>query len=159
VNSLQPPLSLIHREAAGHEIPWYAKHKTGVICYRPMQSGLLTDTFTKEHVARLAADDWRRRSPEFQEPNLMRNLALRDALRPIAKRHRTPVTPGQAIVHMHRAIKSRPHHLRDTACIVAVRLVDLRLQHSPHVPRLNTDHRQARLSERAIKPLRQRPRF
>jgi aryl-alcohol dehydrogenase-like predicted oxidoreductase len=92
VNSLQPPLSLIHREAAGHEIPWCAKHKTGVICYSPMQSGLLTDTFTKEHVARLAADDWRRRSPEFQEPNLSRNLALRDALRPIAKRHRTTVS-------------------------------------------------------------------
>ena len=40
----------------------------------------------------MAADDWRRRSPEFQEPKLSRNLALRDALRPIAQRHGTTVS-------------------------------------------------------------------
>jgi aryl-alcohol dehydrogenase-like predicted oxidoreductase len=92
VDSLQPPFSVIHREAAAREIPWCAAHRTGVICYSPMQSGLLTDAFSKEHVARLAADDWRRRSPDFQEPNLSRNLALRDALRPIAQRHRSTVS-------------------------------------------------------------------
>src|SRR5680860_932156 len=60
---------------------------------------------------------------------------------------------------MHRTIKPHPHHLRYAARIVAVRLVDLRLQHRPHVPRLDTDHRQARFSESAEKPLRQRPSF
>src|SRR3974390_2796091 len=60
---------------------------------------------------------------------------------------------------MHWTIKSRSHHLRDPACIVAVRLVDLRLQYRPHVPRLNTDHRQAHFGESAKKPLRQRPGF
>ena len=89
VDSLQPPFSLIRREAAEREIPWCAEHKTGVICYSPMHSGLLTDNFTAETVRRFAEDDWRRRSPEFQEPNLSRNLALRDALRPIAQRHGT----------------------------------------------------------------------
>jgi aryl-alcohol dehydrogenase-like predicted oxidoreductase len=57
-----------------------------------MQSGLLTDNFTADHVAKLAEDDWRRRSPDFQEPRLGRNLALRDALRPIAVRHDTTVS-------------------------------------------------------------------
>src|SRR6516162_9122570 len=60
---------------------------------------------------------------------------------------------------MHRAIKPGPHHLRYAARIVAVRLVDLRPQHGPHVPCLNTDHRQARFGEAAVKPLRQRPSF
>ncbi len=92
VDALQPPFSLIRREAAMREIPWCAEHKTGVICYSPMQSGLLTDNFTAEHVAKLARDDWRRRSLEFQEPRLSRNLALRDALRPIAQRHGTTVS-------------------------------------------------------------------
>jgi aryl-alcohol dehydrogenase-like predicted oxidoreductase len=92
VDSLQPPFSLIHREIAKHEIPWCAAHKTGVICYSPMQSGLLTDNFTADHVAKLAEDDWRRRSPDFQEPRLSRNLALRDALHPIAERHNTTVS-------------------------------------------------------------------
>ncbi len=87
VDSLQPPFSLIRRDVAANEIPWCAEHKTGVICYSPMQSGLLTDGFSAERVARMVADDWRRRSPEFNPPNLERNLALRDALRPIAQRH------------------------------------------------------------------------
>ena len=85
VDSLQPPFSLIHRDAAAREIPWCAEHGTGVICYSPMQSGLLTDGFTADRVANFAQDDWRRRSPEFQEPNFSRNLALRDSLRPIAQ--------------------------------------------------------------------------
>jgi hypothetical protein len=42
---------------------------------------------------------------------------------------------------MHRTVKPHPHHLRDATRIVAVRLVDLRLQHRLHVPRLDTDRR------------------
>jgi aryl-alcohol dehydrogenase-like predicted oxidoreductase len=87
VASLQPPFSLIRRDAAAAEIPWCAARGTGVIAYSPMQSGLLTEAFSAARVASLSAEDWRRRSPEFQEPNLSRNLALRDALRPIARRH------------------------------------------------------------------------
>ncbi len=92
VDSLQPPFSLIRREAAAPEIPWCAEHSTGVICYSPMQSGLLTDNFTLERVGKLASDDWRRRASEFNQPNVGRNLALRDALRPIAARHGTTVS-------------------------------------------------------------------
>ncbi|TLY30720.1 MAG: aldo/keto reductase [Nitrospirae bacterium] len=87
VDSLQPPFSLIHRQAAADVIPWSAAHGTGVIVYSPMQSGILTDAFSRERVERMAADDWRRRNAEFQEPLLSRNLALRDALQPIASRH------------------------------------------------------------------------
>src|SRR5246127_3724726 len=89
VDSLQPPFSLIRREVAVREIPWCEAHKTGVICYSPMQSGLLTDRFSAQRVTRMAEDDWRRRSAEFNSPNLERNLALRDALRPIANRYGT----------------------------------------------------------------------
>jgi aryl-alcohol dehydrogenase-like predicted oxidoreductase len=56
-----------------------------------MQSGILTDAFSRERIAPMAADDWRRRNPEFQEPLLSRNLALRDALRPIASRHHVSI--------------------------------------------------------------------
>src|SRR6266550_4556351 len=92
VDSLQPPFSLIRREAAAHEIRWCAGHDTGVIVYSPMQAGLLTDSFTAARVSALAQDDWRRRAVEFQEPNLSRNLALRDALQPIARRHGATVS-------------------------------------------------------------------
>jgi len=86
VDSLQPPFSLVNRTAAEREIPWCGRHDTGVIGYSPMHSGLLTEGFTAARVAAMAPDDWRRRAPEFQEPGLGRNLRLRDALRPIARR-------------------------------------------------------------------------
>ena len=91
VASLQPPFSLVRRDMAAAEIPWAVQHRTGVIVYSPMQSGILTDRFSKERVARMAPDDWRHRSPRFQEPQLSRSIALRDALQPIARRHGTTV--------------------------------------------------------------------
>jgi aryl-alcohol dehydrogenase-like predicted oxidoreductase len=92
VDSLQPPFSLIRRQAADAEIRWCAEHRTGVIVYSPLQSGILTERFSAERVASLADGDWRRRSSDFKPPKLRRNLALRDALRPPAERHGTTVS-------------------------------------------------------------------
>ena len=92
VDSLQPPFSLIRRDSGGVVIPWAQDHGTGVIVYSPMQSGILTDTFSADRVAAMAEADWRRQSPNFNEPALQRNLAVRDALRPIAERHGTTVS-------------------------------------------------------------------
>jgi aryl-alcohol dehydrogenase-like predicted oxidoreductase len=92
VDSLQPPFSLIRREASEREIPWCVHHRTGVICYSPMQSGILTERFSPGRVGRMAPEDWRRTSAEFQSPRLERNIALRDALDPIADRHGTTVS-------------------------------------------------------------------
>jgi len=92
VDSLQPPFSLIRREMAASEIPWCRANQTGVIVYSPMQSGILTESFTADRVKKMAPDDWRTRSANFQTPKLERNIALRDALIPIARRHNTTVS-------------------------------------------------------------------
>ena len=91
VDTLQPPFSAIRRDIVDAELPWCLAHDTGVIVYSPMQSGLLTGAFTEARAAALAKDDWRSRSPEFQPPRLQQNLALADAMRPIAARHDTTV--------------------------------------------------------------------
>jgi aryl-alcohol dehydrogenase-like predicted oxidoreductase len=91
VQSLQPPFSLVRRDVAAAEIPWCHANRTGVICYSPMQAGLLTDSFSLEKLKNLSADDWRRSSPYFQTPHVEKSIALRDALRPIAERHNTTV--------------------------------------------------------------------
>jgi aryl-alcohol dehydrogenase-like predicted oxidoreductase len=57
-----------------------------VIVYSPMQSGLLTGAFSRERVAALPEDDRRRHVPDFTT-ELDRNLALAEALRPVAERH------------------------------------------------------------------------
>jgi aryl-alcohol dehydrogenase-like predicted oxidoreductase len=82
VEVVQPPLSLINRLVLGDVVPWAREHGAGVIVYSPMQSGLLTGGFHQR--AELAADDWRRESPEFMPPRIERNLDLVERLRPIA---------------------------------------------------------------------------
>jgi len=85
VETLQPPFSMIRRDTAADILPWCAAHGTGTICYSPMQAGLLTGTFTRERAAGLAENDWRRTNDQFTGDKLERNLALADALRPIAE--------------------------------------------------------------------------
>jgi aryl-alcohol dehydrogenase-like predicted oxidoreductase len=91
VDTLQPPFSLIRRDVAAAELPWCRAHDTGVIVYSPMQSGLLTGSFSQSRAAALTADDWRSRSPEFQGAALQRNMELVELLRPVAARHNTTV--------------------------------------------------------------------
>jgi aryl-alcohol dehydrogenase-like predicted oxidoreductase len=90
VQSCQPPFSPINRQAASDEIPWCLNHRTGVIVYSPLQSGLLTERFSS--LASLDRNDWRHNAPEFQQPKLGRNLALRDSLAAIARRHAASVS-------------------------------------------------------------------
>ncbi|MFL5510491.1 MAG: aldo/keto reductase [Gemmatimonadaceae bacterium] len=91
VQSLQPPFSLVRRDVAAAEIPWCNANRSGVIAYSPMQAGLLTDTFSLEKVRNMGDDDWRKSAVYFQTPHVEKNIALRDALRPIAARQNTTV--------------------------------------------------------------------
>ncbi|MDW8208706.1 MAG: aldo/keto reductase [Chloroherpetonaceae bacterium] len=84
VDSLQPPYNLLRREVEKEVLPWCQRNGTGVIVYSPMQGGLLSGSF---QIARVAPDDWRRRNPMYQEPQLSQHLALVERLRPIAERH------------------------------------------------------------------------
>lgn len=87
IDCFQPAFSLNRRTSAAELIPWCAAHGTGVIVYSPMGAGIFTERFSLDRVRALPSDDWRSRSPEFRSPNVERNLALRDALKPIAARH------------------------------------------------------------------------
>jgi aryl-alcohol dehydrogenase-like predicted oxidoreductase len=96
VTSLQPPYSLVRRGVERDILPFCRQEGIGVIIYAPMSSGLLTGAMTRERAAALPRDDWRRQSPEFNEPNLSRNLALVERLRAVAKRHGR--SPGEAAI-------------------------------------------------------------
>jgi aryl-alcohol dehydrogenase-like predicted oxidoreductase len=91
VDSLQNHFSLVTRDAGAEDLNWCRAHGTGFLCYSPMESGQLTDSFSLERLRALPDDDWRKRAEGFQEAAVRRNLALRDALRPIALRHGTTV--------------------------------------------------------------------
>jgi aryl-alcohol dehydrogenase-like predicted oxidoreductase len=91
ITSLQPQYSLVVPEAEAEILPFAEKHNIGVIAYAPMKSGLLTGAMTKERVATLPEDDFRKRAIPFLEPQLSKNLALVEILRKIGNAHgRTP---------------------------------------------------------------------
>jgi aryl-alcohol dehydrogenase-like predicted oxidoreductase len=87
VTSLQPQYSLVHREVEAEILPYCETEGIGVIVYSPMASGLLTGAMTRERIAKLPKDDWRKGHPDFSEPNLSRNLELVEHLRNIGHRH------------------------------------------------------------------------
>jgi aryl-alcohol dehydrogenase-like predicted oxidoreductase len=87
VASLQPPYSAISPEAEVEILPYCLRQGIGVIVYSPMKSGLLTGHMTRERLAGLPQDDFRRRAIAFQEPHLSRNLALADLMVKIGARY------------------------------------------------------------------------
>ncbi len=87
ITSLQPPYSLVQREIEESILPHAAAHQIGVIVYSPMKNGLLSGRMTLERIAAFPDDDFRKRSPYFQEPKLSATLALVEDLRPLAARY------------------------------------------------------------------------
>jgi len=87
ITSLQPPYSLLDRDIEAEVLPYTQRNGIGVIAYSPMASGLLTGKMSRERIAALPKDDWRRRNEWFTEPQLSRNLDLVEKLREIGARH------------------------------------------------------------------------
>jgi aryl-alcohol dehydrogenase-like predicted oxidoreductase len=96
ITSLQPPYSAISPEIEREILPYCQVHGIGVISYSPMKSGLLTGKMTRERIANLPADDFRRRAVAFQEPHLSRNLELAEVMRRIGERHGR--SPGEVAI-------------------------------------------------------------
>ena len=92
VETLQPQFSLIERDAEREILPFAERNGMGVIVYSPMGSGLLTGRMTRERIASMPEDDWRKQDPRFREPELSRNLELVDRLAEVAESHDT--VPG-----------------------------------------------------------------
>lgn len=114
VASLQPPYNLINRGIEDAILPFCGQNNIGVIVYSPMASGLLTGAFDFN---RLAPNDWRR-GPErerFVEPNLSRNLAFVERLRPIADGY------GKTVAHL--AVAWTLARKEVTAAIVGARTI------------------------------------
>jgi aryl-alcohol dehydrogenase-like predicted oxidoreductase len=114
ITSLQPPYSAIRPEIEESILPYCLEHNIGAIAYSPMASGLLTGKMTRERIAAMPADDWRKeKNRQFQEPLLTRNLNLVERFSAIGKRHNK--TPGEV------AIAWVLRHPAVTAAIVGAR--------------------------------------
>lgn len=84
IASLQPPYNMFRRSVEGEEFEYCRQNEIGVVAYSPIQCGLLSGSFDMN---RVAANDWRRKAREFQEPNLGLNLNCVNDLRPVAAKY------------------------------------------------------------------------
>ena len=96
IETLQPPYSLVARDVEDDVLPYAERTGIGVIVYSPMGSGLLTGAMSRQRIAGLPDDDWRKTAPDFQDPKLSGHLALVERLKVVAGRHGT--TPGAVAV-------------------------------------------------------------
>ena len=96
LTSLQPNYNIVTRDIEKDVLPFCREQHIGVIVYSPMKSGLLTGKMTRERIASLPPDDFRPRTPSFQEPLLSRNLGVVEVLRGIGERH--SCTPGEVAI-------------------------------------------------------------
>src|SRR6202044_3853271 len=113
ITSLQPPYSLLHPDVDREILPFCQHEGIGVIVYSPMASGLLTGAMTRERIAQLPNDDWRKHNPDFNEPRLSTNLGLVRRLRDIGKLH--GYAPGAV------AVAGTLRHSAVTGAIVGAR--------------------------------------
>jgi aryl-alcohol dehydrogenase-like predicted oxidoreductase len=130
--SLQPPYSMLRREIEESILPYCRANNIGTIVYSPMQSGLLTGTWTKERHAALPADDWRKeKNKHFQEPLFSRNLKLVELIHKIGSRHtKSPGEVALAWVLRHPAVTAaivgarKPGQLKELVGAAEWRLTD-----------------------------------
>ena len=103
VKTLQPQYSLIERDAEQEILPFAEREGIGVIVYSPMGSGVLTGRMTRDRIAGMPDDDWRKHDRRFIEPALSRNLEIVDRLAAVAERHET--VPGAVAIAwaLHKA--------------------------------------------------------
>ncbi len=96
VETLQPQYSLIERAAEPEILPFAQAEGIGVIVYSPMGCGLLAGRMTRERIADLPQDDWRKSDARFRDPQLTEHLAAAARVQRVAER--LGVAPGAVAI-------------------------------------------------------------
>ena len=85
VAAIQPPYSMLDRAVEKKLLAYCGENHIGVVCYSPMQKGLLTGKFTAEYLKTMSPDDHRLlRDKDFQSPRFEKNIAIVNELKKIA---------------------------------------------------------------------------
>jgi aryl-alcohol dehydrogenase-like predicted oxidoreductase len=85
VAAVQMPYSMLNRSIEKDLLDYCGKNGIGVVCYSPMQKGLLTGKFTAEYLKTMSPDDHRLlRDKDFQSPRFEKNIAMVEELKKIA---------------------------------------------------------------------------
>ena len=129
VETLQPPYHLFRREVEDEILPYCSDRNIGVLVYGPLAHGLLTGTVSAH--TKFAEDDWRSKSPAFQNDTYRRNLATVRALEILAASLDISVsqlaiawTLANPAVHVAIVGARQPSHVEDSLRAAEVSLSD-----------------------------------
>ena len=91
ISSLQPRYSLLNQQIQEEgQLDWCRDNNCGIVCYSPMESGLLTGKVNQEWIDNLPENDWRRHKADhpvaalLRPPKLVPFLKLVEQLNAIA---------------------------------------------------------------------------
>jgi len=84
ITSNQHQYNLLNREIEQDVLPFSLEHNIGVLCWSPLASGFLVDSFDLDA---LDPQDFRRKRPFGQEPTYSRLKQLRTTLQSLAQEH------------------------------------------------------------------------
>ena len=138
IAALQSEYSLWTRDVEAEILPTCRELGIGFVAYSPLGRGFLTGSI--KGTESLAANDWRRQNPRFQDGNLEQNLALVQAVSGLAeKRGCTPAQLALAWL-LHRGTDIVPipgtrriARLDENAAAARIRLDANELQHLDEV--------------------------
>jgi aryl-alcohol dehydrogenase-like predicted oxidoreductase len=86
IASDQPPYSLLRRQIEKDVLPFARENNIGVICYSPMERGLLTGAITPDR--KFPSGDDRNNGKMFSVENRQRVAAALQKIKPIADKHK-----------------------------------------------------------------------
>jgi len=86
VASDQPPYSIIQRKIEKDVLPFCREHNIGIICYSPLERGLLTGRVTMDR--QFPPGDHRATHKFFRPENRQRVLNSLERIKPIAEQHK-----------------------------------------------------------------------
>ena len=95
IASDQPPYSILRRGIEKTVLPFAREQNVGIICYSPMERGLLTGKVGPDR--EFAPGDHRAKHPYFSKENRKKVLAALETVKPIADAHKA--TYAQLIVN------------------------------------------------------------
>jgi aryl-alcohol dehydrogenase-like predicted oxidoreductase len=85
IASVQPPYSMVNRDIEENLVPYCRENNVGIICYSPMQRGLLTGKITTDY--EFDEGDHRAGSKFFQPEVVKKVNGFLEDIKPIAEKH------------------------------------------------------------------------
>ena len=120
ISSLQPRYSLLNQQIKEEgQLDWCRNNNCGIVCYSPMESGLLTGKVNQEWIDRLPENDWRRHKADHPVAALLHPPKLEPFLKLVEQLNTIANSNGHTVSQL--AVSWVLSHNEVTSAIVGAR--------------------------------------